>query len=112
MTVFNETVTIPADQAAMINEYLNHEPANESDCFNEDETFSKTVKFPDGAEMDIKLCGVQYLDGESNLPWTEAVLFINGSEVACSEPEDEFFGEWELEHDGTRYIANVKAASS
>lgn len=38
-----------------------------------------TAIFGNGIEMDIKLCGVQYEDGGFNKPWTEAVLFKNGT---------------------------------
>lgn len=62
-----------------------------------------TAKFPDGYEMDIKCCGCQ--DDSS---WTEAVLFdAQGHELCCTDVEDEFVGEWELEYCGTRYIAIV-----
>ena len=90
-----------------INNLLTHEPKTEDDCFGEDETFSVTAKFPDGYEMDVKLCGVQYLEGQSNLPWTEAVLFFNGSQVAYTEPAERFEGIWTLNHDGNNYTVLV-----
>jgi hypothetical protein len=62
------------------------------------ETLSETAVFDNGYEIDIKLCSAD--DGGY---WTEAVLFWNGSEVCCTEPCDDFFGEWELECDGTIY---------
>ena len=75
---------------------------------DEDETFAFTAKFPDGYEMDVKCCGVQYESGSSNSAWCEAVLFNSrGGEVACTDVEDEFLGDWELEHDGVRYVVDV-----
>ena len=76
---------------------------NPAEYQNEDETVSVTAKFSDGCEMDIKCCGCQ--DDSS---WTEAVLFnAQGHELCCTEPADEFTGEWELEYCDTRYIAIV-----
>ena len=75
--------------------------------FGEDLAISKTAVFDNGFEMDIKCCGVQYNEEEPNLAWTEAVLFRNGSEVCCSEPADEFLGEWECTNDTDTYIVNV-----
>ena len=58
--------------------------------------------------MDIKCCGVQYMEGESNLAWTEAVLFCNSDQIACTDPMDEFEGDWELEDgDGSKYLVHV-----
>lgn len=66
--------------------------------FHDFDTATYTVCFNNNIEMDIKVCGSD--DGE---PWTEAVLFKNGYEVACSDVDEEFFGEWSLEYDGTIY---------
>ena len=87
-------------------------PASEDECFSENETYVKTYVFADGKEMDIKICGVQYRDGEDNSPWTEAVLFDeNGCELACTEPSDDFFGDWVLECDGCSYFVTVKESN-
>lgn len=108
MKRLEETLIVDKEYAKIINHYCEVEPADESECLGEDETISETVVFEDGAEMDIKCCGVQYQEGEINRAWTEAVLFKNGCQVACSEPSDGYFGEWELEADGVLYVANVK----
>ena len=50
--------------------------------------------------MDIKCCGVEYREGESNTAWTEAVLFLNGSQVGFTDPSNEFFTEWILDDIG------------
>lgn len=87
--------------------YINHLLTEGDEDFNEDCTITKTAKFDDGTEMDIKCCGVRYEEGSDNSAWTECVLFRNGSEVFCSEPSEDFLGEWTAETDDARYIANV-----
>lgn len=91
-----------------IKKLLTQEPLSEKECMSEDETIIYTVHYPDGIEMDIKICGVQYEPDNTNLPWTEAVLFKDGSEVACSEVSDDIFGEWTLHYNGTDYISLIK----
>lgn len=81
--------------------------SNEENCIGEDETISYTASFNNGFEMDIKCCGVQYQEGASNLAWTEAVLFQNGVEICCTEPSDEFIGDWNLWDDENEYIVHV-----
>lgn len=86
-------IELAAEEASHVRTKLTVSPSEESECFGETETFSKTAIFDDGVEMDIKMCGVKYREGESNLPGVEAVLFMNGSELCCSEPADDMFGE-------------------
>lgn len=105
---YSEEIAVPEADAKQIRYLISHEPKDEKECFGEDETFVETVRFPDETEMDVKLCGVQYEQGaDMNRPWTEAVLFRNGCEVACSEVEDTFFGDWELSYGNRFYIAHV-----
>ena len=98
---------LTADTLAFIHTLLHTEPSCSSECFGEDEKISYTVRFSDGVEMDLEICGVQYQEGTSNLPWTQAVLFLSGSELAFTEPEGDFCGEWTLwrqvENGETRY---------
>ncbi len=105
---FYRTIKVDAEQAALIEKFTTVEPKNQDGCLSEDETITETATFPDGVEMDIKCCGVQYKEGEKNLAWTEAVLFQNGCEICCSEISDEFFGEWELEALGNTYVVTAK----
>ena len=105
--VFKKILTVPKDQTDYIERLLTVEPKSREDCFGEDSVISVTAVFEDGIEMDIKVCGVQFEEGESNLPWTEAVLFKNGCECGCPDPCDEFFGEWEFTNDVNTYIAVV-----
>ena len=108
--VHRKLLTVSAQDAELIKEYLSIEPESEDECLGEDRTITYTVKFGNGIEMDIKLCGVRYDESEeSNKPWTEAVLFKNGREICCTEPDDEFFGEWQCEIGEDVYIAVVSA---
>ena len=100
------------EEAEIINHYLHDEPKNQSECLGEDETIIHTVVFDNGIEMDIKCCGVQFEEGESNLAWTEAVLFKGGSQVCCTEVSDEYFGEWMLEYNGDEYVVKVWKAEA
>ena len=97
------SITITKKLANEINYLLRHGDPS----FGEDLTIVKTAVFDNGYEMDIKCCGVQYEEGEVNTAWTEAVLFHNGSEVCCSDPCDEFVGEWELSDGDNVYVVNV-----
>lgn len=107
--IFSEEITVPVTVADLIDYLLSHEPKTEEECFGEDLIVTYSCKFGNtDVEMDIKLCGVYFEDGESNLPWTEAVLFKNGSEVNYTEVCDEYFGEWELEYNGDTYKCTVR----
>lgn len=100
-----QTVRVEKNRAEWICGLLTNEPKDESECFGEDESFTVTATFDNGVKMDIKLCGVQYEEGGSNTPWTQAVLIApNGSQLAFTDPSDSFFGPWELEHDNVTYI--------
>lgn len=98
-------VSITPSQAKAIEGYLN--AANEDEYQGEDSTISVTAVFPDGMEMDVKCCGCN--DDPS---WTEAVLFQDGSEVCCTDVEEEFLGPWELDYEGRRYIAIVSVSDN
>lgn len=105
------TIKLDAAETAFINKYADKEPASAEEALKD--TFSVTANFDDGYEMDIKLCPVTFEEGTYNAPFTEAVLFQHGCEVACTEPEYDFFGEWILEDtegDVThRFIVTVEA---
>ena len=106
-TIYRRLV-VPRETADMIKNFLSYEPQSEEECLSEDETIVQTAEFIDGYEMDIKLCGVSYDENQpTNLPWCEAVLFWKGSEIACSEVCDEFFGEWALEYNGVTFMVDV-----
>ena len=106
---FCEKITLTEEETKTVERLLTKEPSCRKNCFGENETFVKTARFPDGIQMDVKICGVEYdPHAETNLPWTEAVLFNErGGEIACSEPSEGYDGEWLLESDGNEYSATV-----
>ena len=107
-TSFTRTIYISKESLRKINEYLTLEPTSVSECLSEDETISYSADFDNGYEMDIKCCGVQYdPDEPSNLAWSEAVLFHNGSEVCRTEPVDLFEGDWELSDGDKLFTVHV-----
>lgn len=107
---YEKTIKITTKMTELINKHLHEEPTCAEECLGEDIAIVNTVSFENGFEMDIKCCGVQYDEAsESNTAWTEAVLFQNGRELCCSEPSDEYVGEWSLEYEGDEYIVVVEA---
>lgn len=105
-TVFEQSATISMFDAAQINAYINGEISVQG----EDNTFSVSVEFDDGMQMDIKCCGSN--DGPS---WTEAVLFapsyMGGCEVAMTDVDDVFVKIWEIEYEGCIYRAIIRVDS-
>lgn len=75
---------------------------NSKELMGEDDTISLKADFGNGFEMDVKICGTK-----KDYPWTEAVLFFNGSEVCCTEPETEIMGEWTLECSGNIFTTVI-----
>lgn len=107
--IFERIIKISKKEAEQINRHLTIEPTCADECLGEDIAIVHTAKFKNGIEMDIKCCGVQYEErNESNLAWTEAVLFKNGYEVCCTEPSDEYLGTWICEYNGNDYIVYVE----
>lgn len=98
MKTYEETIRVPQSELAVISRYLN----DASDPQGEDGCISKTAVFPNGVEVDIKCCGC-----DDDVSWTEGVLFDHGSEVCCTEPGDEFLGDWEFECGDARYVVHV-----
>ena len=104
--IFKKTINISATEKKLIKKLLSEEPTEDT-CMGEDETITYTAVFPNNIEIDVKICGVQYAEDGSNLPWTEAVLFDNGGEEMCTEPSDDIFGTWNFSYDGSEYEVNV-----
>jgi hypothetical protein len=95
---FTKNIIVERKLANEINRLL----AERDESFGEDFAITKTAVFDNGFEMDIKCCGCC-----DDVAWTEAVLFHNGSEVCCTEPCDEFFGEWECTNGDDTFITHV-----
>ena len=104
---FERTVTISKSLLDKINRVLTVEPEDENVCFGEDELISVAAIFDNCIEIAVQCCGVQYKEGESNLAWTQAVMYDHGSEVRCTEPCEDFDGEWMFDYDGNIYVVNV-----
>lgn len=109
MNTLYATLYIDSAELEQINRWLEGSNKRE-ECLDEDTTIIHTVKFENGKQMDIKCCGVQFHedDAGNNSAWTEAVLFDeSGYELTCSEVEEEYDGEWEIEYDGITYHVDV-----
>lgn len=106
--IYKATITISNRIADAINNYLHNEPRCEEECLGEDDIIAFTATFSNGYQMDVKCCGVQYLENETNTAWTEAVLFNeHGVELRSTEPSEEYLGEWIINYDGNEYIVTV-----
>ena len=105
-----KTLTIEHSIARRIREdlSLNADVNNIRQRYDKDHTESYIVSFGKGIEMDIKLCCSNFYESDTSNPlWTEAVLFDDGHEIAKTDPEDRFFGLWEIETNDTIYMVNV-----
>lgn len=101
----NLSLSIPANQ---IDEYNRMMSVDELDYEEHDiprysTINSWTVNAGNGYEIDVKVCSS--IDG--NPLWCEAVLFLDGCELACSDVESELDGEWQLETNGVNFVLNV-----
>lgn len=107
-----KTILLRPQQASFLQKILHEEPTSEADCFGEDEKFSMSVSFDDGRYAFIDCCGVQYREDECNTAWTQGMLYEpNGRAIACTEPGDEFLGEWLFtDNQGREYCVNVAVA--
>lgn len=45
---------------------------------------------------------------EEESPYTEGVLFHNGFELTCTEPDVTYLGEWNFEFNGIDYVVIVE----
>ena len=70
-----------------------------------DESISESVFFDNGIEVEVKI--VIPID-EDSYTWTEAIIYDNNQYVGCTEPSEDFFGEWYLEDNkGNQYTLNI-----
>lgn len=102
--VLVQAITVPNEEMKLINNLLN---LTGSEIYNKygfkrDETITHTAKFPNGIEADIKL-----VICEDDRPYTEGVLFCNGFELTCTDPDCAYDGEWHFEYNGVEYIVIV-----
>ena len=100
-----QTIKIANTEMQLINNLLNMtgDEIYQKYGYKRDETITHTAKFPNGIEADIKL-----VICEEGTPYTEGVLFHNGCELICTEPNCTYDGEWDFEYDGTEYTVLVE----
>lgn len=67
-----------------------------------------TVRFDGSYEADVKVCSGD--SSQKDPLWSEAVLFLDGRQVCCTDAGDQIAGEYELEHDGNRFVVDVIAS--
>ena len=72
-----------------------------------DEYISESFYFNNGVEAEIKIV---IPINEDSYTWTEAILWDkDGKYLGCTEPCEDFFGEWYLEdNEDNSYIVNIK----
>lgn len=93
-TLEEAVAAVKDSMAQRINKYLRG-----AEVQGDGSSLSKTAKFSDGFEMDIRCCG-----GKDD-SWTEAILYDNtGKEVVATEPCDGFTGCWELKDEDTNTV--------
>ena len=100
-----QTIKIANAEMQLINNLLNMtgDEIYQKYGYKRDETITHTAKFPNGIEADIKL-----VICEEGTPYTEGVLFHNGFELICTEPNCTYDGAWNFEYDGAEYTVLVE----
>ena len=110
---YSEEIKISSAAAYCIEQLFREQPVTESECFGEDEKYSVRATFSNGYSMCIELCGVQYDENSDNTPYSQAVLYDEkGNQIAYSEPDWEFFGEWSFDYEGATYTVRVNVDSN
>ena len=102
-------IKIPTKELNYINELLklNGDEIYQKYGLKRDEIITHTAKFQNGIEADIKL-----VICEEEPPYTEGVLFHNGFELARTDCEDEYTGDWYFEVGGEEYCVHVEESKS
>jgi len=109
--IIKRTIKVSSEEMKIISAALNWKDGDEPTLrLGEDDTIAYSADFGNGYEMDIKVCGVAYEEGSDNSAWTEAVLFLNGAEIACTEVNDDLLGDWTFVICDKTFIAEVKEA--
>ena len=104
MKSINRTIKISNAEMNVINDLLalTGDEIYQKYGYKRDDVIAHTAKFPNGIEADIKLVI------EDEHPYTEGVLFRNGVELTCTDPDEEYEGEWDFTYDGVEYIVSVE----
>lgn len=100
-----QTIKIANAEMQLINNLLNMtgDEIYQKYGYKRDETITHTAKFQNGIEADIKL-----VICEEGTPYTEGVLFHDGCELICTEPNCTYDDEWNFGYDGAEYTVLVE----
>lgn len=104
-----QTIKISRKEMDLINDLLNlsGDEIYQKYGYKRDETIIHTAKFSSGIEADIKL-----IICEDESPYTEGVLFQNGHELTCTDPNDTYNGKWDFEFNEFKYTVLVEVEES
>ena len=105
MDKYIKEITISNEEMTLINELLNltGKEIFQKYGYTRDKVITHTAIFPNGIEIDIKL-----VICENEKPYTEGVLFHDGCEITCTEPDYTYDGEWDFLYNKAEYIVLVK----
>lgn len=107
MEEVRKQLIIPKEEAQKITKLLTQCPENEEECFGKLDRKFYTVKFDDGIEMIIRICGVPYIKEGDNRPHTNAALLKDNETLCEMENGNGFFCEWRMQYKDTVYVAEV-----
>lgn len=118
---YTKTITLPKDEVERALKLCAKPPGRDEVDRNSTE-YDWGVTFDDGMAISVQVC--TDTEPDEHACWCQAVLFEqigtedHGdrtlpvlTEVACSDVEGEFLGEWDFEYDDHEYVVNVVVAS-
>jgi len=109
---FEQTLTLSKKQLERVQELCGGPPGRD-EVRRSEVALEWEIPFPHRMMVSLQVVAPNDPDEESC--WCQAVLFriedpsgfVYG-EVACSDVEEGLLGEWVLEHDGRKFVVNVK----
>lgn len=106
MDKIEKKLYIPKDIIEKYDELLERDEINyeEEDIPRSSIVAFWTVDFGNGYVVRLNVCSA---DDDEPL-WSEAVLFLNGVECCCTEPDYSLSGEYWFEYDGKKFTLAVK----
>lgn len=98
-------IPVPKDVFDRVDRFLTLPSGLDENEYQGDSTIFYTAQFPNGVQADVKCCGCR-----DEASWAEMVLFDKkGCELCCTEPAEEFGGEWSLDYGNITYVVIVEA---